>query len=71
MTEPSQEEILELIWTIDEEKGEVERESLIKKMCLPSSEQILSSLIQEEYVTISDSKVALTKKGLADRKSVV
>jgi len=71
MTEPSQEEILELIWTIDEENGEVERNSLIKKIPLPSAEQILNSLIQEDYVIISDSKVALTKKGLANARLVI
>lgn len=71
MTEPSQEEILELIWTIDEENGEVERNSLIKKIPLPSAEQILNTLIQEDYVTISDSNVVLTKKGLANARLVI
>lgn len=71
MTEASQEEILELIWTIDEEYGEVERNSLIKKTRLPSAEQILNTLIHEDYVTISDSKIVLTKKGLADARLVI
>lgn len=71
MTEPSQEEILELIWTIDEENGEVERNSLIKKIPLPSAEQILNTLIQEDYVTISDNNVVLTKKGLANAQLVI
>ncbi|MDG6025783.1 MAG: metal-dependent transcriptional regulator [Candidatus Brocadia sp.] len=71
MTEPSQEEILELIWTIDEENGEVERNSLIKKIPLPSAEQILNTLIQEDYVTISDNNVVLTKKGLANARLVI
>ncbi|KKO20406.1 MAG: transcriptional regulator [Candidatus Brocadia sp.] len=71
MTEPCQEEILELIWTIDEEIGKVERDSLIKKINLPSAEQLLNTLIHENYVTISDSKVALTKKGLADARLVI
>lgn len=71
MTEPSQEEILELIWTIDEENGEVERNSLIKKIPLPSAEQILNTLIQEDYVTISDNNVVLTKKGLVNARLVI
>ncbi|MDN3514236.1 MAG: metal-dependent transcriptional regulator [Candidatus Brocadia sp.] len=71
MTEPSQEEILELIWTIEEDRGTVEKDPLIKKIHLPTSEQILNSLIHENYVTITDNKVALTKKGRADARLVI
>src|SRR5574337_112813 len=71
MTEPSQEEILELIWTIEEESEKVERDLLIKKIHLPTAEQILNTLIHENYVTITDSRVELTKKGRADARLVI
>jgi len=71
MTEPSQEEILELIWTIEEESEKVERDLLIKKIHLPTAEQILNTLIHENYVTITDNKVELTKKGRADARLVI
>ncbi len=71
MAEPSQEEILELIWTLDEESGKVERDTLIKKIHLPIAEQILDTLISEDYVTISDNEVALTKKGIANARLII
>ncbi|MFN3533350.1 MAG: iron dependent repressor, metal binding and dimerization domain protein, partial [Candidatus Brocadia sp.] len=71
MTEPSQEEILELIWTIEEESGKVEKDTLIKKIHLPTAEGKLNALVDEDYVTITDNKVKLTKKGRADARLVI
>lgn len=71
MTEPSQEEILELIWTIEEEGGKVEKDPLIKKIHLPTAEEKLNALVDEDYVTITDNKVKLTKKGRADAQLVI
>ena len=44
MTEPSQEEILELIWTMEEETKRVEKDSLIKKIPFPTAEEKLNAL---------------------------
>lgn len=71
MTEPSQEEILELIWTLEEEGGRVERDTLIKKIELPTAEQILKTLILDDYLTITNNKVELTKKGRTDARLVI
>ncbi len=71
MTEPSEEEILELIWTVEEERGKAEKDLLIKKICLPTAEQKLNALMNDDYVTITGSKVELTKKGRADARLVI
>ena len=71
MIEFSHEEILELIWTMEEENEEVERGSLLKKTNLPKSEDVLKVLIDESYVKITDSKVELTKKGRADARLII
>lgn len=72
MVESSQEEILELIWTIEEEKnGKVEKELLIKRTDIPSVENALKMLIQEGYVKSTDSMVELTKKGREDARLII
>ena len=71
MTEPSQEEILELIWTMEEETKRVEKDSLIKKIPFPTAEEKLNALISEDYVKIVESRVELTKKGRADARLVI
>ena len=57
MTEPGLEEMLELIWTMKEETDKVEKDLLIKKMKLPGAENMLKTLTQESFVTITDTKV--------------
>ena len=72
MAESTQEEILELIWTIEEEEnGKVEKELLIKRVNLPSAENALKVLIQEGYVKIINSRAELTKKGREDARLII
>lgn len=71
MTEPSQEEILELIWTMEEETKRVEKGLLIKKIHLPAAEEKLNTLVNEDYIKIVDNSVEFTKKGRADARLVI
>lgn len=72
MAESTQEEILELIWTIEEEEnGKVEKDLLIKRVNLPSAENALKVLIQEGYVKIINSRAELTKKGREDARLII
>ena len=71
MTEPSLEEILELIWTIEEEKGEVERNLLLKKLDPSAAEQNLNRLRHEGRIKINNSVVELTKKGREEARTII
>ncbi|MBE7445120.1 MAG: metal-dependent transcriptional regulator [Planctomycetia bacterium] len=71
MAEPNQEEILELIWTIEEESKKVEKDLLIKKISLPSAKEKLNTLVDENYVIEVDNRVELTKKGRAEARLVI
>ncbi len=72
MAETNQEEILELIWTIEEEKnGKVEKDLLVKRTDVPSIEDVLNILTKEGYIKIIDSRVELTKKGRADAQLII
>ena len=71
MTEPSLEEILELIWTIEEEKGEVERNLLLKKLDPSAAEKNLNILRHEGRVKINNSVVELTKKGREEARTII
>ena len=71
MTEPNLEEILELIWTIEEEKGEVERNLLLKKLDPSAAEKNLNILRHEGRVKINNSVVELTKKGREEARTII
>jgi len=71
MTEPNLEEILELIWTIEEESDKVERDLLLKRLEPPLAEDQLKVLTQEGYIRTKDTKVELTDKGRIDAKLII
>lgn len=71
MTEPGLEEILELIWTMKEVSDKVEKNMLIQRMKPPATEGMLKTLIQEGYITIADSKVEFTNKGMVDARLII
>ncbi len=71
MTEPNLEEILELIWTIEEESDKVERDLLLKRLEPPLAEDQLKVLTQEGYIRTKDTKVELTDKGRINAKLII
>ncbi|MFO0795707.1 MAG: metal-dependent transcriptional regulator [Candidatus Brocadiaceae bacterium] len=71
MTEPRLEEMLELIWVMEEEGNKVERDQLVQRIQLPSAENILKTLHQEGYVKIADKRVEFTNKGKTDARLVI
>src|SRR3990167_2368215 len=71
MAEPGLEEMLELIWTMKEEADKVEKDLLIKKLKLPGAENMLKTLIHENFVKITDTKVELTNKGMTDARLII
>ncbi len=71
MGEPNLDEILELIWTIEEENKKVNKDLLLKRIKFPEAESKLDTLIQEGYVKITNTNVDLTKKGRADARLII
>ncbi len=71
MTEPSEEEILELIWTMEEESKKIEKDSLIKRMHLPAAEEKLNALADEDFITMEKNRVELTKKGRVNARLII
>lgn len=71
MGEPNLEEILELIWTMEEENKKVNKDALLKKINLPAAKNKLDTLIQRGYVKITNTNVDLTKKGRADARLII
>ncbi|HHT9129392.1 MAG TPA: metal-dependent transcriptional regulator [Candidatus Brocadiaceae bacterium] len=71
MTEPNLEEILELIWTIEEESDKVERDLLLKRLEPPLAEDQLKVLTQEGYIRTKDTKVEFTDKGRINAKLII
>ncbi|MDR4509254.1 MAG: metal-dependent transcriptional regulator [Candidatus Brocadiaceae bacterium] len=71
MIEPIHEEILEMIWTMEEDRERVEKGPLLKKTGLPASEQKLQTLIQEGYIKIIDAEVEFTKKGRTEARLII
>lgn len=66
------EEILELIWTIEEEENDrVDKDVLLKKVDLPGAEHQIKTLIEEGYITIINKKVQFTRKGRADARLII
>ena len=63
MTEPNLEEVLELVWTLEEAHGKAEKGLLLEKVDISAPEATLNTLIQEDYVKIADTHVEFTKKG--------
>ncbi len=63
MTEPNLEEVLELVWTLEEAHGKAEKGLLLDKVDIPTPEETLNRLIREGYVKIADTHVEFTKKG--------
>ncbi|UJS17700.1 MAG: metal-dependent transcriptional regulator [Candidatus Jettenia sp.] len=71
MADTYQEEILELIWTIEEENDKVDKDVLLKKVDLPDAERHIKALVEESYITITNKKVQLTKKGRVDARLII
>ncbi|HJW85640.1 MAG TPA: metal-dependent transcriptional regulator [Candidatus Brocadiaceae bacterium] len=71
MTDQHLEEVLELVWTLEEAHGKAEKGLLIEKVDIPAPEETLNRLIQEGYVKIADTHVELTKKGRADARLII
>lgn len=71
MGEPNLDEILELIWTIEEENKKVNKDLLLKRIKFPEAESKLNTLIQEGYVKITNTDVDLTKKGRAGARLII
>ncbi len=69
--EPNLEEILELIWTIEEENKKVNKDLLLKKINLPAAKDKLDILVQGGYVIITNANVDLTKKGRVDARLII
>ncbi|MCF6148805.1 MAG: metal-dependent transcriptional regulator [Candidatus Kuenenia sp.] len=71
MIESCHEELLELIWTIDEERGETDKELLMKKEGSASAEDYLQTLINNGYISVKDNKVILTEKGQEEARLII
>lgn len=71
MGEPNLEEILELIWTMEEENKKVNKDLLLKKINLPEAKDKLDILIQGGYVITTNTNVDLTKKGRANAQLII
>ncbi len=71
MTEPNLEEVLELMWTMEEDSGRVGRDSLLKRMEPPLAEDHLKTLIHEGYVKEKDTRIEFTDKGKAVAKLII
>ncbi|MBM4053715.1 MAG: metal-dependent transcriptional regulator [Planctomycetes bacterium] len=71
MIESCHEELLELIWTIEEEHGETEKELLIKKEGSSSAETYLQTLVDNGYILLKNNNVILTKKGQAEARLII
>lgn len=69
--ESCHEELLELIWTIEEEHGETEKELLIRKEGSSFAEAYLKTLVNNGYILLKDNKVILTEKGQAEAKLII
>lgn len=57
------EEILELIWTIEEENEKVDKDLLLKRINIPEAEKQVKILLSENYIKITNKSVELTKRG--------
>jgi len=71
MIESRHEEILELIWTMEEESGKVKKDALIVKEGTSMAVSNLDTLVQEGYITFTDNTVSLTKKGQKDARLII
>ncbi|GAB63146.1 MAG: transcriptional regulator [Candidatus Jettenia sp.] len=71
MADTCQEEILELIWTMEEENDKVDKDVLLKKVDLPDAERHIKALVEESYIIITNKKVQLTKKGRVDARLII
>jgi DtxR family transcriptional regulator, Mn-dependent transcriptional regulator len=71
MVEASLEEVLELIWTIEEENDSVDKDLLLKRIDLPEADRQIKTLIQEDYIKITNRKVEFTKKGRKDAQLII
>ena len=71
MTEPNLEEVLELVWTLEEVHGKAEKGLLLDKVDIPTPEETLNRLIREGYVKIADTHVEFTKKGREDARLII
>lgn len=71
MTEPNLEEVLELVWTLEEAHGKAEKGLLLDKVDIPTPEETLNRLIREGYVKIADMHVEFTKKGREDARLII
>lgn len=65
------EEILELIWLMEEGKENIEKGLLMKRTDFPAPEEKLKTLEQEGYVHIKDTKVEFTKKGRFEARLII
>jgi DtxR family Mn-dependent transcriptional regulator len=65
------EEILELIWLMEEENERINEDSLLKKTDFPAAKDKLYTLKEEDYVIITDTKVELTRKGRDKAKLII
>lgn len=57
------EEVLEWIWTVEEEYGKVVKESLYEKFGKENTEKSLSELTESKLIKVHDSCMLLTKTG--------
>lgn len=71
MVEASLEEVLELIWTIEEENDSVDKDLLLKRIDLPEADRQIKTLIQEDCIKITNTKVEFTKKGRKDAQLII
>lgn len=71
MLENRHEEILELMWTIEEEDGTLEKDQLIKMAGFTELNDVFKPLVQNEYIKIHDSRVEFTRKGREGARLII
>ncbi|MCF6158516.1 MAG: transcriptional regulator [wastewater metagenome] len=71
MNETYLEEVLELIWTVEEESGKVDIDVLLKRIQVPKAERQIKTLAQNGLIKITNKSVAFTKQGRTNAQVII